>query len=137
MNYIFIYKAVFFPNEKVLAIGDLHLGYEQMLRELGIVIPEIQTKQVLNELNQIFLQISEKKQKVEKVIFIGDIKHFFKYEKHEKFIFFKILELLKKYVKEKNIILIRGNHDKLKSFAGKKLKNYYIYKNIAFIQKNI
>jgi hypothetical protein len=136
-NFIFINKSLYFPEEKVLAIGDLHLGYEEMLKELGLSIPETQVKQTLDDLAAIFWKLFEKNMKIEKIVFLGDIKHFFSYEKEEKFIFYKVLDLLKKYVKEENIILIRGNHDRIKSISGHKFRDWWGYKGIAFVHGDI
>ena len=41
-EFIFIGKSVFFSDQEILAIGDLHLGYEQMLKKSGIGLPETQ-----------------------------------------------------------------------------------------------
>lgn len=132
----FIDKAIFIPEKGILVIGDLHLGYEQMLRELGILVPEMQPKQLLKSLKRIMFEITTKNYKLKKVIFLGDIKHFFGYEKSERFLFRDIVNFLLGYIKDKDIILIKGNHDKF-DFAGKKMKNYYIVDDIAFVHGDV
>lgn len=129
----FIGKALFFPKQRILAIGDLHLGYEYMLRESGSMIPQIQMKQTFDELKEILEQISLRKIKLNKIIFLGDIKHYFGFNKGEKNIFLELLSIIENYAKKENIIIIKGNHEKLNEFADKNLHNYYIYENIAFI----
>ncbi len=131
-EFIFIDKTVFFPKHGILAIGDLHLGYEQMLRELGILVPEFMLKDIKENLKRIISNINKKGFKLREIVFLGDIKHFFGYEKEEKYIFKNILKFLEKYVNEENIILIKGNHDTF-DFCGKKMENYYIKNNIVFV----
>ena len=75
--------------------------------------------------------INGKKYKLKKIVFLGDIKHFFGYEWKERLYFKKVLEFLVRHVNEKDIILIKGNHDKF-DFSGKKMKNYYFSKGIMF-----
>ena len=130
-NHIFISKSVFFPGYGILAIGDLHVGYEHALVKSGILIPEQQVTGIIEELRKIILEIKNKGFVLKKIIFLGDIKHFFNYEWKEKFNFNKILEFLRTFVKDSDIILIKGNHDKF-DFSGKKMKNYYIKNGIAF-----
>ncbi len=57
-EYKFIGKSVFFPQEKILVIADLHLGYEQGLQEQGVFIPRTQYKSVIEDLERIFEEIS-------------------------------------------------------------------------------
>ena len=132
----FIDKAVFFPKEGILAIGDLHIGYEHALIKSGFQIPETQIKDTIKDLGKIINKIKEKKYKLKKIIFLGDIKHFFGYEWRERFYFNKILDFLKEHLKEKDIILIKGNHDKF-DFVGKKMKNCYFNKGIMFLHGHI
>ena len=47
MKYEFISKAVFLPEKEILVIGDLHLGFENMLKKSGILIPETQTNYLI------------------------------------------------------------------------------------------
>ena len=96
-------KALFIPEYGILVIGDLHLGYEQMLRELGILVPEMQPEQILESLKKIIFQITAKNYKLKKVIFLGDIKHFLDSGKNERFSFRDIVNFLLKYIKDKDI----------------------------------
>src|SRR3989344_2421925 len=108
-EYIFIDNSLFFPKEGILCIGDLHIGFDIMLREMGVSVPEIQFKSLVENLKKIFFKI--KKYKLNKIIILGDIKHHFKHKQYEKNYFNELIEFLKKYVDDKNIILIKGNHD--------------------------
>ncbi|MEK6898421.1 MAG: metallophosphoesterase [Nanoarchaeota archaeon] len=130
-QHIFIQKSVFFPENGILAVGDLHLGYEHSLRESGILIPETQLEDIINNLKSIIETIKKKNYELKKIVFLGDLKHYFSYEKKEKDYINKIFEFLKNYVRDSDIILIKGNHDKF-DFAGKKMKNYYFSNGIMF-----
>jgi len=131
-NYIFINKCLFFPEKGILTIGDLHLGYEYQLQQSGVLVPEQQVKEVIEELKEIFKEIEEKGFKLKKVVFIGDIKHSFAYEWKEKNYFNEVINFLKGYIKDKDIILIKGNHDTIDYSFSDKLQDYYIDKDIAF-----
>jgi len=135
-EFIFIDKAIFFQEQGILAIGDLHIGYEHSLRESGIQIPETQLKDTIENLNKIIYEIKKRKYKLKKIIFLGDIKHYFGYEWKERVYFNKILDFLREHVKDKDIILIKGNHDKF-DFSGKKMKNYYFNKSLMFLHGHI
>ncbi|MBM3246976.1 hypothetical protein FJZ17_00320 [Candidatus Pacearchaeota archaeon] len=130
-KYFFVGKTLFFPKEKIVCIGDLHLGYEKMLREQGLSIPLEQFKDLIRELKETLSYIKEKYGKIGKIIFLGDIKHHFGFNYEENKELLQLLAFLKNYVEEKNIIFIRGNHEKNEN-NGKYL-DYYILKDIAFI----
>ncbi len=131
-KFLFISKTLFFPVEGILVIGDLHIGYEHMLHQAGINISFQLTDQIIKDLKPILDNVKAK-YNLKKIIFIGDMKHFFNFEYEEKKEFFKIINFVEKYVKNPNqdIILIRGNHD-TSDFSGKEMKNIFIHKDIAF-----
>jgi len=130
-SYVLFDKTVFFPKQGILAIGDLHIGYEDMLIQAGIAIPRTQIKETIEEIEETIRKIKKQKYSIKKIVFLGDIKHYFGFEKNEFFGFREILGFLKKYFDEKNIIFIRGNHDRF-DMAGIKMKDYYLEKDIAF-----
>ena len=132
IKYIFLDKTVFFPPSGILAVGDLHLGYELMLRQSGVSLPESQVKETIESLKNIFSGVKEMGYALKKIVFLGDIKHYFGFEYKERKIFDEVLEFLRQHFKESNIILIKGNHDKM-DYSGKKMKNYYIEGGICFL----
>lgn len=132
MEYEFIDKALFFPEKEILVVGDLHIGYEYQIQQSGVLVPEHQIKEMIEELKKIFEKIKEEKKNMKKIIFLGDIKHSFSYEWKEKNYFNEVLDFLKKNFKEKDIILIHGNHDTIDYSFGK-MKKYYIEEDIAFL----
>ena len=136
-NYQFVNKTIYLPHHEILVIGDMHLGYEFIFRESGSQIPALQLNQTKEDLEKIFLKLKKEKKGIKKVIFLGDIKHLFSYEKGEKNIILNVLLLVGKYVKRENIILIKGNHEKMAQIADKELFDFYIEKDIAFIHGDI
>ena len=70
-SYEFIDKALFFPERGVLVIGDFHIGYEESLVESGILVPEQQVNEVVENLKKIIERINKKRQKLRKLFFLG------------------------------------------------------------------
>lgn len=131
MNHLFINKTVFFPEQGILAIGDLHIGQETSIQEEGMLVPTSQADEVIKELDKIIKEINGKGHELREVIFLGDLKHYFGYHWKERFYFNKIKNFLENFVDEEKIILIKGNHDTF-DFAGKKMIDYCIKDGIAF-----
>tara|TARA_Y100000310_G_scaffold30237_1_gene28753 strand:- start:204 stop:923 length:720 start_codon:yes stop_codon:yes gene_type:complete len=132
-EYEFINKTLYFKKEKILAVGDMHLGHEFTYRESGSQIPATQIQETTKDLKKIFKQLKEQNKPINKVIFLGDIKHFFSYERGEKNIILEILLLIGEHVKRENIILIKGNHEKMAEIADKKLLEHYTQGDLTFI----
>ena len=128
-NFTLISKTIFFPELKILAVGDLHLGYEQMLREQGIILPFKQLETTENEIKNIINKIG--KEKIKKIIFLGDIKHYFKFKKEEKFEVRNFIDFLRDMMTDCEVILIEGNHDRIQ-FKEFEYRKFYIERKIAF-----
>jgi hypothetical protein len=138
-------KSLFWRKEKTLIIGDLHLGYEQLLQEHGYYIPKSQNKETLNDLKEILKQTG----KCNEIILLGDVKHYFSgILKAEWNDFFELIHLLKENLNPKGkIIITKGNHDSIlehlvyqieeknpqSSTSEIQLHDYYIKKSILFI----
>jgi len=127
-KYELIGKCLYFPSLKTLVIGDLHLGYETMLKK-QISIPFNQTKKTLDELKAVLDYLAENKKDVKKIILLGDIKHYFSFNQEEENSVNRIIEFLRE---KAEVICIRGNHDKMK-IAGINFQDFYVKNNIAFI----
>ena len=50
MKYEFVDKALYFPEEKILVIADLHIGYEESLNAQGIFVPRRQFEETMKNL---------------------------------------------------------------------------------------
>jgi len=96
--------GLLYKNE-ILIIGDLQLGYEDQLRNNGVMVPKFQYKDIIDRLRGIF-----SKYKIKKIILNGDIKHEFgKINPQEWDEVLGLFDFLEKNVSE--IIVIKGNHD--------------------------
>lgn len=131
--YEFINKSLFFPEEKILVVGDLHIGLEQSLIDSGVLIPNRQVKDIINDLESIFAEIGKKGIKVEKIVFLGDIKHAFYFAEEEKNDFRKVMDFLQNKISKENIILIKGNHDIIDYSIEKLIKPFHIENEILFV----
>ncbi|MDP6642185.1 MAG: metallophosphoesterase [Candidatus Nanoarchaeia archaeon] len=99
--------GLFIRKEKILIISDMHLGYEESLNKQGILIPKFQFKETFERLTKLLSKIE-----IDKIILNGDFKHEFgTISDSEWRDILKILDLLIKNCKE--LILIKGNHDKI------------------------
>ncbi len=100
----FIDGAVYFPESKVLAVADLHLGYEAEMRQKGVQIPSGEFEVLFKRLSRILAHA-----KPEIVIVNGDFKHSFGRISDSEWRYAKrTLELL---AKNRQVVLVVGNHD--------------------------
>ena len=114
-------------NKKILIISDIHFGYEDALINQGYLIPRHQYKDTLEKINKIL-----EKTKPETIIINGDLKHQFgSILRHEYTDSIDFLNFLKK---NHEVILIKGNHDKiLDTIAGKVNLKTQLHHNIGDI----
>src|SRR3989344_4336758 len=106
-----------------------NIGIEESLNRRGVLIPRSQFNDLLNKLKLILNKV-----KVDRILFNGDLKHEFgEISKQE---WNNILNLLD-FLKAKEIIIIKGNHDPiLKPIANKrniKLVDYYNLDDITIL----
>lgn len=120
-------------NERILVVGDLHLGFEESLRSSGVMLP----LNIFGELLADFDKVFEKVGKVDKVILLGDVKHEFgRINYGERKEFGELFSYLKNKTKE--FIVIKGNHDAIieflvKDFEGVDLVDYLILEDVVFL----
>ncbi|HLC72174.1 MAG TPA: metallophosphoesterase [Candidatus Nanoarchaeia archaeon] len=88
-----------------LILGDLQLGYEQVVQRRGLFLPKFQLEDILDRLQKIFRQV-----KATTLVINGDVKHEFgrilEQEWQEILQFF---DFCLQHVK--TIIIVKGNHD--------------------------
>jgi uncharacterized protein len=117
-----IETSLYLKKTKTIVIADTHFGFEESLKNQGILLPKRQYNLMIEQLKRII-----SKTKAEKIILNGDIKHEFgkitKQEWNEINIF---LEFCRQNFKE--TIIIKGNHDAI-------LKNIIKKKNINEIKE--
>src|SRR3989344_6165338 len=105
--------ALYLIKEKALIISDLHIGLEESLNKKGILIPRFQFDDFLNKLKLIMNKVQ-----IDKIIFNGDLKHEFGEISRQEWN--NVLKLFD-FLKDKEIIIIKGNHDPiLKPIAEKR-----------------
>ena len=101
-------------DKSILVIADIHIGYEEALNKQGILIPRFQFRDIVERLTNIL-----EKTKPSKIIINGDLKHEFgTISEQEWRDTLRILNLMEKYTKD--ILLIKGNHDKILGPIAKK-----------------
>jgi len=134
-NIEFIGKSLLIENdnEKVLVLGDLHLGFEEVLREGGVMLPFNIFKEVISDFDRIF----EKVGKVDRVILLGDLKHEFgRISMDERKEIGEMFNYLRR--KSKEVVLIKGNHDAIiepivKDLERVELVNYFLMGSMGFL----
>ena len=114
-----------------LIISDVHIGYEEALNKKGVLIPRFQFREIIGRLEKM---ISNKI--FNKIIINGDVKHEFGTISEQEWRHtLRLIDYLKKYCKE--IILIKGNHDKILGPIAKKrnvkVKDYLVVKDTLII----
>ncbi|MFH0961843.1 MAG: metallophosphoesterase [archaeon] len=96
-------RAVFLPRERLVAISDIHIGFEIELGRHGVFIPD-QSPAFLSRISAIL-----KKTGAKRIIILGDVKHSFSsptFLEEEKVVSF--LESLSKLAR---VEIVPGNHD--------------------------
>lgn len=129
-------RCLFLKKDKIVIVGDLHLGYEDGLIKSGISIPRTQLAETIAIFNRVF----EKTGKVKKIILLGDVKHYFgKILAQEREDFESIMKIFLNYLdKDGQIIITAGNHDKIllpitKKYNNIRLLDKFLFKNIFFM----
>ncbi|MEM5829663.1 MAG: metallophosphoesterase [Candidatus Aenigmatarchaeota archaeon] len=125
------YRAIYLERLRLLAISDLQLGEELYLAEQGILVPQVQLKEILKSFKGIFRMVKPKG-----VVINGDVKHEFGEASSQEWREVKELtNYLRKKVEE--VILVRGNHDNylltIANQLGLKVHDpYYLVDGILF-----
>ncbi len=108
--------TLYLKKQNTLILSDIHLGYEEALSKKGTLLPRFMLKDIIMRLEK---TIQELPQKPEKIIITGDLKHEFgEINEQEWREILRLIDFLAKYTRE--IIVIKGNHDKFLSPITKK-----------------
>lgn len=118
-------------TERVLVIGDLHLGFGELLGISGVNVGKQMFDEMINDFNEIFGEVGD----VDKIVLLGDIKHDFGgILKQEWSDITKIIDYLNE--KCKKLIIIKGNHDTILLPIARKKKlrlwDLYVWKEFCF-----
>ena len=95
-------KSLYFPDDKILVIADLHIGKLGYFRKKGVPLPLSGSKTTLLKLEQLLKTIMP-----DKVLFLGDLFH-----TGEEILWQEFLQTIEKTGITARCTLIRGNHDK-------------------------
>lgn len=129
--------------ENNLVISDVHLGYEESLNKKGILVPKFQFKDTINRLEKIFEQLEEEKIILQNIVVNGDLKHQFgKISDDEWRDVLNLIDYLIKKVKNKsNLIIIKGNHDKVSEYIAEKrdlqLVNLFVIGDVLIVHGDV
>jgi uncharacterized protein len=119
--------ALFLKKDKILILGDLHIGQEESMNKEGILIPRFQHKDLIAKTKKI---ISFTKPSL--IILNGDVKHEFAGISRDEWK--KVQEYFDLISKNSRVILIKGNHDSiLEPIALKKgliVQDYFVHNKI-------
>lgn len=117
-------------DDGIIAIADLHLGYEAVLQAQGVSIPKFQKKIIMNRLRNIL-----QKYEPELIVVNGDFKHEFSRNLWQEWE--EVREVLALLTKKAEVVLVRGNHDNyLKTITSKlnvPLVKRYSWGNLTFV----
>ena len=122
--------------DKTLIISDTHIGYEEALNKQGVFVPRFQFKEVIIRLEKIFKKLGKKP--IETIVINGDVKHEFgRISDQEWRHTLRLLDFLGRHCKE--VILVKGNHDKILGPIAEKRKvkvvEHYFINNKKSIKK--
>jgi len=125
--------TLYLEKQKILVIGDTHIGYEEALNKQGILIPRMHLKEIFAEMDKVFEQV--KPENVDKIVFIGDVKHEFGFISDQEWKdTLKFLDYLSEKTSGAKIVLLKGNHDTILGPIAKKkdieIKDYFVADDI-------
>ena len=111
--------CLYLREEDTLVFADLHLGYEDELKKMGIMVPRFQYKEITEHLEKVISAL-KKDGKIRRAVIDGDLKHEFgRISEQEWSEVVRFLSFLEKHFDE--TVLVRGNHDNiLGPIAGRK-----------------
>ena len=123
-------------EKKILVVGDLHLGYEEVLNQSGVFV----TREMFKEMIEYFNRVFERVERVDCIVLLGDVKHGFgrilRQEWNDVLGLFDYLEGKLKMGGE--IVIVKGNHDIIlepivKKREKVKIVDYFIVKEYCFV----
>lgn len=122
--------TLYLEKQKILVVADTHIGFEEACNKQGVLIPRLQFKEIIGQLESVFNQV-----KPELIVMLGDIKHEFgTISRQEWRDTLNLLDYLMS--KAEKVILIKGNHDTiLGPLADKKglvVRDSFFVDNILF-----
>jgi hypothetical protein len=99
-----IHSRRFLTVGSTIVIADLHLGYESALANDGMMVPRIQTKQMIESLTGILDDLEP-----DRVVVLGDLKHEFSRNLDQEWR--EVRSVLSLLSDSSDVVVVRGNHD--------------------------
>ncbi len=138
MKVEYIGKCLFLNDEgeKVLVVGDLHLGYEEAMNKSGVFVTREMYNEMIREFDEMFLKVGD----VEEIVLLGDVKHAFSGNLSQEWN--DVLRLIE-YLKEKckKLIILKGNHDNYLVNISRKgeieVEKTYFWKGFIFLHGDV
>ena len=131
LQYIGKCLLVEIEGKRILAVGDLHLGYEEALHKAGVEVGRTLFKEMMQDFEEIFAKTG----KVDEVVLLGDVKHVFgTVLGQEREDFRKLLEILGAQCE--TIVIIQGNHDAIGGFLIREqtqVREFYEVGGVCFL----
>ncbi len=98
--------GLYLAKHNTLVLADFHIGYEEALNKLGVLIPKFQFREIIKRLKGIFSQLPA----LHTIVVNGDIKHEFgTISEQEWRETLKLIDFLQRRCRK--LVLVRGNHD--------------------------
>ena len=135
MSYEFVGKCLVVEENgnRILVVGDLHLGYEESLNESGVFVGRKMFNEALGYLNMVFDKVG----RIDKVVLLGDVKHVFGGVLRQEWgDVLKLFDYLEKKCEE--IVIIKGNHDVIlepivRKRESVKLVDFFVFGKYCFV----
>jgi metallophosphoesterase superfamily enzyme len=126
-------------GKRILAVGDLHLGYEESLNFSGVFVSRQLFKEIIGDLEEIFRVLEKEEKKVDEVVLLGDVRHEFgRLGRQERSDSDKLFDFFEK--RGVRVVIARGNHDTiiepLARARGIEIVDVYRVDEIAFVHGN-
>jgi len=117
-NVLAIDLFLYLKDFRTLIISDTHIGFEESLHKQGYIIPKSGLKDIILRIEKAVHTLKKKDLRIDTIILNGDLVHSFsKHSMDEKYALKQLIEFLGTLGQ---IIIIKGNHDKIISFMVKK-----------------
>jgi len=126
--------CLYIKKERILVVGDLHLGFEESLNKQGVLIPRLQFKETYAKIEKLLENLKPKL-----VILVGDVKHEFSTISNQEWN--NISRIIKLVKLHSELIIIKGNHDNIiKPIAEREsadVKDSYTLGKIQFLHGDV
>lgn len=97
-------RALWIPTERLLAVGDLHVGYESAHRHAGALIPRTEASELVRTLEALC-----RRHRPETVVVNGDLKHTYRAASHEERE--EVGLVCRAILPHARLVVVEGNHD--------------------------